>query len=173
MTHLNWIRRMLWLVPIMLGVVFVVAGAYMVYEGRDAKNQVHDTLVAEQITTSPDASIPNAPVNDAATAQAQADAIREHSLKASNGKTYAQMDRSDPNRATYLNGVTLRTSLSLAVMGFRVSDLVIGLGAFIIVLGASNILVVAPLAYWIGEGAAAREQQAAKQALTARPAPSA
>lgn len=142
-------RRHVWLVPIVLGIVFIAAGAYMVSEGRSAKSQVQDALATEKVTTSKDASIPNAAVVDASTAQAQADAILEHSLALENGKTYAEMARDDPNRNTYLQGVSLRTALNLAVMGFKVSDLVVGIGAFIIVMGLTNIFVLSPALFWL------------------------
>jgi hypothetical protein len=145
----------MWLGAVVLGLVFIAAGAYMVSEGLSAKDQVHDTLVAERITTSEDASIANAPVDDAATAQAQSDVIKKHVMESTEGKTYSEMDREDPLRATYLNSVSLRTALGLAVMGFKLSDLVVGMGAFIVVVGTTNILLTAPLLYWLREGEAA------------------
>jgi hypothetical protein len=155
MAALATIRRFMWLGGVVLGLVFIAAGAYMVSEGLSAKNQVRDTLVAERITTSEDASIAKAPVDDAATAQAQSDVIKKHVMETTEGKTYSELDREDPLRATYLNSVSLRTALGLAVMGFRLSDLVVGLGAFIIVVGATNVLLTAPLLYWLREGEAA------------------
>ena len=152
MAPLATIRRFMWLAAVVLGLVFITAGAYMMSQGLSAKGQVRDTLVAERITTPEDASIANAPVDDATTAQAQSDVIKKHVMETTKGKTYAQMDRADPLRPTYLNSVSLRTALNLAVMGFRVSDLVIGMGAFIIVVGATNILLTAPLLYWLREG---------------------
>ena len=163
MAALATVRRFLWLGAVALGFAFIIAGAYMVSQGLSAKDQVHDTLVAERITTSEDASIPKAPVDDAATAQAQSDVIKTHVMETTEGKTYSEMDREDPLRATYLNSVSLRTALNLAVMGFKVSDLVIGMGAFIIVVGATNVLLTAPLLYWMREGetAPARERKRA------------
>lgn len=149
MGHLAWMRRFLWIVPVILGLVFIGAGAYMIVQGLDAKDDVRTQLAAERILTAEDASIPNAPVDDVATARAQADVIKKHSLESSGGKTYAEMDREDPNRPTYLTGVTLRSALNLAVMGFKVSDLVIGMGAFVIVMGASHVLLLAPLTFWV------------------------
>ena len=51
-----------------LGVAFVAAGGYAMYRGFDANDQVHDELVAQNITTPEDASIPNALVDDKDTA---------------------------------------------------------------------------------------------------------
>ena len=45
------------------------------------------------------------------------------------------MEPDDPNRETYLEGLTLRNALNLAVVGFGVADLAIGTGAISIVLG--------------------------------------
>ena len=39
------------------------------------------------------------------------------------------MEPDDPNRETYLKGLTLRNALNLAVVGFGVADLAIGTGA--------------------------------------------
>ncbi|HEX2382255.1 MAG TPA: hypothetical protein VHI95_06440, partial [Acidimicrobiales bacterium] len=76
--------------PIMLmvlGLVFVAGGGYTVYRGVDAKHDVKRELVAQNITTTPDASIPNVQVNDAATAESMARIINHHALEASGGKT--------------------------------------------------------------------------------------
>src|SRR4051794_8499724 len=97
-----------WLGALVLGVALIGAGAFMVYEGRTAHNQVRDTLADERIVSAEDADIPLVPVTGPAEAKAQADAIKGHMLKTTNGKTYAELDRNDPNRALYLNSITLR-----------------------------------------------------------------
>src|SRR3990170_2739939 len=149
------IRRFMWVAPVILGIVFIAAGAYMISEGRSAKNEVRNGLLAEQVTTAQDASIPGVLVTDVETAQAQEAAITAHTR----GKwgPYSGLDREDPNRDVYVKGVALRTALNLAVMGFRVSDLVIGLGAFIVVMGAAHILLLAPVLFWLRQPEAARE----------------
>jgi hypothetical protein len=63
----------------------------------------------------------------------------------------------NPLRTTAQNSAFLRTSLGVAVMGFRVSDLVMGLGAFMIVMGATLILFLAPAVYYAAEVANERE----------------
>jgi hypothetical protein len=49
------------------------------------------------------------------------------------------MDRDDPNRAVYLNSVTLRTALMESYMAFKVSDLVSGVGLIVALLGVGQI----------------------------------
>ena len=57
------------------GLVFLSAGAYTVIRGYDAKSQVRAELLAQDITTTPDASIPGVKVQDAATATSMAEII--------------------------------------------------------------------------------------------------
>ena len=54
-------------------------------------------------------------------------------------------------RNTAQTSAFLRTSLGVAVMGFRVSDLVVGLGAFMIVIGATFVVFMAPAVYYSAE----------------------
>ncbi|HYT81210.1 MAG TPA: hypothetical protein VEQ37_18545 [Actinomycetota bacterium] len=141
------------------GLVFLAAGVYTVSRGYDARKQVRSELLAQHITTTPDAAIPNVPVQDAKTAKAMADIIDHHAREATGGKTYAQMgrflakdgsDTSDeslavkdskgqpvpnPLRNVAFQSTALRTSLYTSVMAFNVADLVIGLGLMIAVLG--------------------------------------
>jgi hypothetical protein len=63
--------------------------------------------------------------------------------KDSNGNAVA-----NPLRTTTLTSAELRTSLGVAVMGFKVSDLVLGLGAFLIFMGLMNVFIMSPVTYW-------------------------
>jgi hypothetical protein len=145
------VRHWIWIAPLVLGVVFVTGGVYMISEGQSAKNEVRDAIVAENIITPEDASIPNVQVNSSATAKAQADVIEKHYLESTGGKTYAELDRDDPARETAFTAANLRTSLNLAVMGFEISDLVIGMGVFMVVIGASFVVFMAPAIYYSAE----------------------
>jgi hypothetical protein len=146
---LTLIRRYMWLLPVAMGIVFIAAGAFMITEGRAAKNEVRTALMDERIITANDASIPGVLVKDATTAQSQSDIIKTHALTTTEGKTYAEMTREDPRRNTYLTSVNLRTSLNLAIMGFKISDLVVGMGAFMVALGLSHVAVLAPVLFWL------------------------
>ena len=141
------------------GLVFLAAGGYTVVRGFDAKDQVRAELVAQHITTTPDAAIPNQPVRDAATAKAMADVIGKHAQEATGGLTYAELGRylaadgtgtndetlalkdskgqpvPNPVRNVAFQASALRTSLYTSVMAFNVADLVIGLGLMIAVVG--------------------------------------
>ena len=231
-------RHWIWLAPLALGVVFVAGGLFMVLEGREAKNDVRDSIVQENITVSEDApAFGGDKVDSAGKADAQSEAILEHTLAATGGYLYAEMGRfllpegnyilpngtymtpdggttqnvnlaatdddgnpinvttdealaaknasdqpirawtndgtlaapdangkplDNPLRTTAQNSAFLRTSLGVAVMGFKVSDLVVGVGAFMIVIGATFVLFLAPAVYWAAEVANERTKAAEK-----------
>jgi hypothetical protein len=186
-------RHWFWVTPVILGIAFIGGGLYMISEGREAKDEVRDALVAENITTSQDASIPGVLVDDADTAESQAEVIRMHALESADGDTYATVERyiakdgvsttndrelalldpegnpvANPVRNTIFQSVALRTSLNLAVMGFKVSDLVIGLGFFMVAMGAITALFLAPAVYWAAE-VAKEHEKAAEQAKKTTP----
>jgi hypothetical protein len=82
----------------LLGLVFAGAGTYTMYRGFDAKNEVKDELVAQDIQTTPDARelvgiAPGLQVNSAHRAEKMAQIIDHHSLESSGGLTYSQMGR--------------------------------------------------------------------------------
>lgn len=54
-------------------------------------------------------------------------------------------------RNTAQTSAFLRTSLGVAVMGFKVSDLVVGVGAFLILIGGAFVVFIAPAIYYSAE----------------------
>ena len=144
---------------VIVGLIFLGAGGFTVARGLDAKSQVRAELVAQNITTPEDASIPNVQVTDAATARSMAEIIGVHAEGITGGKTFAEMgrflapdggDTSDeaaalkdaegnpvpnPLRDVAFQASSLRTSLYTSVMAFNVADLALGIGALIVVLG--------------------------------------
>lgn len=135
------IRSLGWLVSVVAGVALIITGPVLAYIGVDGKNQVRAQLKQEQIVTAADAAIANAPVQDPKAAQAQADVIWKHMMETSGGKTYAQMDRKDPNRDTVMTGDMLRSALLSSVLAWNVANLVVGLGALVFGLGLLFIVV--------------------------------
>jgi hypothetical protein len=141
------VRRWAWVGAIAFGLALAVAGGYMMREARLAHDEVRDSLAAERIITAEDAEIPLAPVDSAAEAKAQADIIQVHALQITEGKTYAELERDDPRRATYLQAVTLRTALMESYMAFKVADLVQGVGIIVALLELSHVVLGAYLGF--------------------------
>lgn len=232
-------RHWVWLMPAVVGIAFIVGGAYMAIEGRNAHDDVRDSIVREEITVSDDAeSFAGETVDSASKAEAQADVILEHTLAATGGYLYAEIgqyllpegtymlpngtyatadggttedvsqaatdddgnpvntttdvalaatnandqpirawtsDRTlaatdangnpvpNPARTTAQTSAFLRTSLGVAVMGFRVSDLVVAIGAFLVVVGLMSVIIMAPVTYWATVVADEHEKGRAKE----------
>ena len=154
---------------IIIGIVFGIAGLVTAGAGIYVQSFVTQQLSSQNITTPDDASIPNTPVTDIATALSMAEIIQHHAASSSGGLTYAQMGRfavedgnpagtSDaslalldaagnpvPNQArnTQLTAAGLVTSLSLSAMAIGVSYGVIALGIGFVLLG----VIIAGLGY--------------------------
>jgi len=153
------IKRFGWLSAVAFGVAFLVLGTIFVVQGNSAKALIRSEMADEAVTTGKDASIPNAPVLDAQTAQVEADVIKEHTW--GTWGPYSKMAREDPNRDTYLKGLTIRNSLSLSIMGFGVADMAVGVGGITILLGLMSLGLLAPALYAVGKTATQPAVQAA------------
>ncbi len=143
------LKRYLWVGALAFGLLFIVLGTLFMVIGLDAKDMIRTALADENVTASADAVEYGVPagvvVTDVKTAEAQAEVIKKHSFDRYG--RYADMDRDDPNREAYLKGLTLRNSLNMAVMGFGVADLAIGIGAVIVLMGVRTLAFVAPVLY--------------------------
>ncbi len=154
---------------IVVGIAFAVAGLVVAGAGIYIRGFVTDQLASQQITTPEDASIPNTPVTNMATALSMANIIQHHAATSGKGLTYAQMGRfavasGDPagtNKAddavkdaagnpvanqarnTQLTAASLVTALSLSAMAIGASYGAMALGVAFVALG----LVIAGLGY--------------------------
>ncbi|WP_278234547.1 aromatic ring-opening dioxygenase LigA [Isoptericola sp. AK164] len=121
-----------------VGILGLVAGLVMILAGAVTWATVSSQLSAQNITVSEDAAFLGGDVVDGPfSAYAQAQIIDEHALAATDGLTYAELDREDPLRDTAMNASFLRASLFTSVVAYGVSALVIGLGVVVGVFGWS------------------------------------
>lgn len=121
-----------------ISIVVMVIGALMIVAGAATYANVSSTLSKEQITVSEDAScLGGQPVSGPFAAYCQADIINHHALEATGGKTYAQLDREDPLRATAMNASFLRASLFTSVVAFGVAAMAIGIGIVFVLVGVA------------------------------------
>jgi hypothetical protein len=113
---------------IILGVVLVVGGIATWFV-------VSNTLADQKITTSEDACLPNNTVDGPFTAYCEAKVIEMHALEATNGLTYAELDREDPLRETAMNASFLQASLFTSVVAFGVAAMAAGMGVIFVLIG--------------------------------------
>ena len=116
--------------------VLMVVGLLMVIAGGTTWGLVSSQLSDENITVSADAAaFGDSAVTGPLQAYFEAGAIEKHVLESTDGKTYAQLDREDPLRATAMNGSFLRASLFTSVVAFGVAAFAIGMGLVLILVG--------------------------------------
>ena len=120
----------------LLGTLVLVAGIILGLSGAGTWALVQTSLADERITVSEDASwFAGDDVNGPFTAYSEADIIEKHALESSGGKTYAELDREDPVRATVMNGSFLRASLFTSVVSFGIAAMAMGLGVVFVLVG--------------------------------------
>jgi hypothetical protein len=133
-THVRLIR--------LLAIVVMVAGAVMVVAGAATWFTVQSQLADERITVSEDASfLAGDEIDGPFSAYAEAQVIEKHALEASEGKTYAELDREDPKRETVMNGSFLRASLFTSVVSFGIAAMAAGIGVLLVLIGYALFLV--------------------------------
>ncbi|QAY72750.1 aromatic ring-opening dioxygenase LigA [Agromyces protaetiae] len=128
------------------GLAGVIIGIAMVLVAIAAWIFVSAELRSENITISDDAPIlAGQQVGGPISAYVQAEVIRSHSLDMAGGKTFAELDREDPLRATVMNGSFLRASLFTSVISYGLALLAMGVGVMFILFGWSLRTVIPPL----------------------------
>lgn len=119
-----------------VGILGIVVGALFIVVGIVAWILVTNQLIAENITIPDDAAaFQGQQVTGPLTAYVQADIINQHALEASGGKTYAELDRDDPVRATVMQASFLRASLFTSVVAYGVALFAVGVGLVTILFG--------------------------------------
>ncbi len=120
------------------GWILVIVGIVMAIAGGTTWFLVQSQLANEKISVADDARwFAGDAVDGPLTAFAQADIINHHALDISGGKTYAELDRQDPKRATVMDASFLRASLFTSVLAFGVAFMAGALGVFFILIGLS------------------------------------
>lgn len=135
---------------VITSILAVFAGIVLVGGGAWGIAFTYKNIAQENITTPSDASIPGVPVIGPLTLKAQADIIREHTLKSTGGKTFAEMPRQiakvDENgkpvlgtdgkpvmmantaRDLWITATALTTALNLGIITYAFSGLVLLFG---------------------------------------------
>ena len=117
-------------------VASIVLGVLMVLAAAATWFTVSATLADQQITVSDDAAMfAGEPVDGPLTAYAEAQVIEVHALEATDGLTYAEMERDDPLRDVAMNASFLRASLFTSVVAFGVAAMAAAGGLLFVLVG--------------------------------------
>ena len=133
--------RYLGVAVLLLGLVSLAMGSVFIFEGVKADSKVADNLRAEKVTLGiPETQIAKGDVVDSMKeAEKAAETLVEH--RRAIAPTYGdalgggRFDPTNPSHLSYAQGMNLETSMSLAVLAFGVSTVMIASGAFMIVTG--------------------------------------
>jgi hypothetical protein len=132
----------------LLALLLTAVGAVMLIGGAATWVTVQSQLADENITVAEDSSwFAGEPVDGPRTADAQAQVIEKHAMESSGGKTYAELGREDPKRATVMNASFLRASLFTSVVSFGVAAMAMALGVVIAMIGYALLLTTRPPAF--------------------------
>jgi hypothetical protein len=117
-------------------VASIVIGVILILGGVATWVVVSSELTDEGITVSDDATcLAGDEVNGPLSAYCEAQIIEQHALDATEGQTYAQLDREDPLREVAMNASFLRASLFTSVVAFGVAGMAILQGILFILIG--------------------------------------
>ena len=141
-----------------MGVILVTLGVFLVLKGIFARMEITAALLEENATTpssgvpaagvpagnraSFDPGIPMQPISDAKTARTRIDEIKFRTL-ADGG--YQSLPIEGDRRQWFLNGLAIRSALSIAVMGYGVSNIALAVGASMVLIGGTSLAVGIPL----------------------------
>ena len=114
----------------------IIVGIVMAIAGVITWVVVANTLSAEKITVSDDAScLAGDEVNGPFSAFCQARVIDKHTKAITGGKTYSQLAQDDPVRATAMDSAFLQASLFTSVVAFGVAFMAFVLGIVLALMG--------------------------------------
>jgi hypothetical protein len=122
-------RGAAWIATVVIGVVLIVGGVatWIV---------VSNTLADQRITVADDADCAQGDgVNGPWSAYCEAQVISKHALDATGGKTYAELGREDPLRATAQSAAFLQASLFTSVVAFGVAGMAVLIGIIFLLIG--------------------------------------
>jgi hypothetical protein len=135
--------RGLSILVIFLGLVAVVVGAVFISQGIAKDNLLVTAMQQEKITLGieSDKLAEGEVIDNAKEAEVAGDTVREH--RHGIAETYGdllggkQYDPTNPQQLTYAQALNLENYLYLAVLGFGVTQVVMGTGAFMIIMGVA------------------------------------
>lgn len=139
---MNFTRGLAYLV-LVLGLAAIVVGGVFIGLGASKANLLTDAMQTEQITLGieSDAIAEGELIDTAAEAELAGDTIREH--RHGIAPTYGDLlgtgryDPTNPQQLSYAQALNLENYLYLAVLGFGVTQIAMGVGAFMIITGVA------------------------------------
>ena len=116
----------------------IVVGIILALAGLSTWGVISTTLSAQKIIVADDADcLAGWDVRDPITAYCQAKVIDKHTKEITGGKTYAELDREDPNRPVAADSAFLQASLFTSVVAFGVATMAVVVGITLALIGVA------------------------------------
>jgi len=147
-------------------IILIILGVGAMVAGVAGREKVQSDLAREQIVGTPDSSIPGQKVDSGGEARAFAAVIRKHTLEATGGQTYSQMERfldesgkptgdeaaaakdpesgqpvENPARNIWISSTAFQTSLNTAYFAESVATFVIAVGGALLLVGIGFLIL--------------------------------
>jgi len=119
-------------VVVIAGIVSLVISGIFFYQGVSKANLIFSAMQDEKVEYANAKGIEGI-VDNAQEAEIMAGVLKEHRM--TRYGTYGSLKRDDPKREEIIKAITLESSLHLARMGYGLTQLVQGIGAFIGMIG--------------------------------------
>lgn len=117
-------------------IISIVVGIVLALAGLVTWGVITTRLSEQQIVVSEDADcLAGWEVRDPFSAYCQAQVIDKHTKEITGGKTYAQLDQEDPNRAVAADSAFLQASLFTSVVAFGVAAMALVVGITLALIG--------------------------------------
>jgi len=114
----------------------IVVGIIMAIAAVATWVVVDNTLTDQKIVVAEDADcLAGDEVNGPLSAYCQAKVIDKHTKAITGGRTYAELDRDDPNRATAMDSAFLQASLFTSIVAFGVAAMAFVVGIVLALIG--------------------------------------
>lgn len=116
----------------------IVVGIILALAGLSTWGVISTTLSAQKIIVADDADcLAGWDVRDPVSAYCQAKVIDKHTKEITGGKTYAELDREDPNRPVAADSAFLQASLFTSVVAFGVATMAVVVGITLALIGVA------------------------------------
>ncbi len=133
-----------------VGVVLLSLGLVMVVKAIRTKRLIQRSLLAEDVSTpgggwrKPGEALPSGSelISDARTAWLRAEGIRETTEKLG---TFQTLAADSPERAQFLEGLSIRTTLYLVIASYGIANVAIGTGVALMLVGAAMLGIGVPV----------------------------
>lgn len=141
---MNKTASTLGIVIMALGIIGIIFGALFVFQGFAKQNVVLSAMKEENISMAPFGGNSNEIIDSVDKAQKAGDTVREH--RHSIAPTYGELlggnkyDPTNPVQLTYAQAMNLENYIYLGVASLGLVQVVLGSGAFMVIVGLTLIV---------------------------------